>query len=126
MLLLAEYTRRQKNNMLTKEQKQKLWQAGNDDEYLEDELHQQVVNHHLPDSFSLSEEDQEDALNIYRHGIADIIPPELEENPIATINSHINAIADILATNDLDQSFKTAILRQIKSIKAILRKEVLK
>lgn len=45
---------------------------------------------------------------------------------INAINSHINAIADILATNDLDKDFKTAILRQIKSIKAILRKEVLK
>ncbi len=48
------------------------------------------------------------------------------ENHIATINSYINAITDILADNTFDKDFITAILRQVKSIKAILRKEVLK
>ncbi len=48
------------------------------------------------------------------------------QKEINAINSHINAITDILATTNLDKDFITAISRQVKSIKAILRKEVLK
>lgn len=48
------------------------------------------------------------------------------QKEINAINDHLNAITDILATNTFAKDFITAILRQVKSIKAILRKEVLK
>ena len=38
------------------------------------------------------------------------------------INDHVNAIADILADYSTDQPFNSLILRNIKSINAIIRK----
>lgn len=51
-----------------------------------------------------------------------------KQSPLKQMADHANAIADLLAhyRYELEPEFKTAILRQIKSIKAILRKEAIK
>jgi hypothetical protein len=111
--------------MLTKELQEEIWQMGNDDIDVSDFLLEQATNYiayYLPEKLN-NEADIDEATEIYMQGF---YGSPLVKEPINSINSYINAIADILATNDLDPAFKTAILRQIKSIKAILRKEVLK
>ena len=53
---------------------------------------------------------------------------EQEEEPLQAINDHLNAIADILAdsSNTFNKDFITAILRHVKGVKAVIRKEVIK
>ncbi|MCP5375227.1 MAG: hypothetical protein H6743_03935 [Rickettsiaceae bacterium] len=109
--------------LLHKLLKQELWEAGNNDTYTEDILVKEALNYvceQIPEE--LNQEETDEAIEIYRQGF---FGNELEQDPIATINTHLNAIADEL-TNITDKDFKTSILRQVKSIKAILRKEVLK
>ena len=50
------------------------------------------------------------------------------QKEIQAISSHLNAIADILAdsSNTFNKDFITAILRHVKGVKAVIRKEVIK